>query len=102
MLLCFSEIDSACLVLECSIFIFAGKYMFASSAGFPGQKAYLKKAFDNYIGSISFYYHMFGKDLGSLNIYIQTNSSKTEITSISDNQVDGWKYLCLPVAVGYG
>ncbi|XP_036357275.1 MAM and LDL-receptor class A domain-containing protein 2-like isoform X2 [Octopus sinensis] len=78
------------------------KYMFASSVGFPGQRAYLKKVFNNYIGSISFYYHMFGKDMGSLNIYIQTNSSKTEIASISDNQGDGWKYLCLPVAVKYG
>ncbi|XP_052822552.1 uncharacterized protein LOC106867184 isoform X2 [Octopus bimaculoides] len=78
------------------------KYMFASSVGFPGQRAYLKKVFNNYIGSISFYYHMFGKDMGSLNIHIQTNSSKTEIASISDNQGDGWKYLCLPVAVRYG
>ncbi|XP_052822574.1 MAM and LDL-receptor class A domain-containing protein 1-like [Octopus bimaculoides] len=83
---------------------YKGKYMLASAAGFPGQKAILKtKPFVGNIGSVSFYYHMFGNDMGSLNVYVRSNnSSEKSIGSISGNQGVGWKYLCLPVDKGNG
>ncbi|XP_014790782.2 MAM and LDL-receptor class A domain-containing protein 1 [Octopus bimaculoides] len=81
-----------------------GKYMLASAAGFPGQKAILKtKPFVGNIGSVSFYYHMFGNDMGSLNVYVRSNnSSEKSIGSISGNQGIGWKHQCLPIDEGYG
>ncbi|XP_014790785.2 MAM and LDL-receptor class A domain-containing protein 2 isoform X2 [Octopus bimaculoides] len=81
-----------------------GKYMLASAASFPGQKAILKtKPFVGNISSVSFYYHMFGSDMGSLNVYVRSNnSSEKTIGSLSGNQGVGWKYLCLPIDEGYG
>ncbi|CAI9719520.1 and LDL-receptor class A domain-containing 2-like [Octopus vulgaris] len=81
-----------------------GKYMLASATGFHGQKTTLRtKPFSGNLGSVSFYHHMSGRNMGSLNISVRTNnSSKKSIGSISGNQGTGWKHQCLPVNEGYG
>ncbi|XP_029632986.1 MAM and LDL-receptor class A domain-containing protein 2-like [Octopus sinensis] len=83
---------------------YKGKYMLASATGFPGQKTTLRtKPFSGNLGSVSFYLHMSGRNMGSLNISVRTNnSSKKSIGSISGNQGTGWKHQCLPVNEGYG
>ncbi|XP_036357568.1 MAM and LDL-receptor class A domain-containing protein 2-like [Octopus sinensis] len=80
-----------------------GKYMFASAVGFPGQKTDFKtNIFYPVAKSISFYYYMFGKDMGKLNIYRENFSGKTLLKTISGNHGDKWKYACVPLTYKYG
>ena len=39
-----------------------------------------------------FWYHMKGSDIGSLNVYIQTNESKTLVWNRTGEQGDYWNF----------
>lgn len=46
---------------------------------------------------LQFYYHMFGKHIGSLNIYIKQNGSLHKLYSLVDSQANKWQLLSLEV-----
>ncbi|XP_072307376.1 MAM domain-containing glycosylphosphatidylinositol anchor protein 2-like [Eucyclogobius newberryi] len=39
----------------------------------------------------SFYYHMYGKHIGSLNVFLRQKSSDSQVWSLSGNQGDRWR-----------
>ena len=41
---------------------------------------------------LQFWYHMKGKDIGSLKVYIQTNKTKTLVWNTTGAQGDKWKF----------
>ena len=83
------------LFLFIYLIIYQGKYLFleaseqkagegailASSAIVPGKPICLQ-----------FWYHMKGKDIGSLKVYIQTNETKTLVWNTTGEQGDKWNF----------
>ena len=41
---------------------------------------------------VQFWYHMKGKDIGSLKVYIQTNETKTLVWNTTGEQGDKWNF----------
>lgn len=46
---------------------------------------------------LQFWYHMYGKEIGSLNIYIQINGSEARLWSQKGNIKDRWIYAQVPI-----
>ncbi|GAB1606841.1 MAM and LDL-receptor class A domain-containing protein 2-like [Argonauta hians] len=79
-----------------------GKYMLATAQGFSGSKVTLKtKNFYKYLRSVKFFYHMSGKDMGTLNVYTDRHY-KTLVGSVSGDQGNKWNEICFPVNGVYG
>ena len=75
----------------------------ASEPAVSGEKAILESPrLPSVYRCLSFWYHMFGKEIGSLNIYLNTNSSITgniKVWNISGNQGNQWRYMEVEVDV---
>ena len=76
------------------ICIFLGQYIFieTSSPRTPGQKAWLVSDYFNKTAEcFTFWYHMYGSSIGSLNIYKQPlGGQKTLIWRLRGNQGNKW------------
>ena len=46
---------------------------------------------------LQFWYHMQGKDVGNLNVYIRAKSSQTQIWSQEGNQGNRWLFAQVPI-----
>ncbi|XP_028392900.1 uncharacterized protein LOC114517402 [Dendronephthya gigantea] len=74
-----------------------GSYAYAeASPAAPGDQTFLKSR--NLLGlynCLSFWYHIFGSDAGSLNIYLTTNSTVfgIPVRNISGNRGNFWRYM---------
>jgi len=69
-------------------------YIEASSPRSKGHKAWLKsKTYKPTLGRcLSFWYHMYGSHIGSLNVLIYTNGSRSApIWTLSGNQGGYWR-----------
>ncbi|XP_035670238.1 MAM domain-containing glycosylphosphatidylinositol anchor protein 2-like [Branchiostoma floridae] len=90
-------------------FLRSGKYMYVeASGGTPGDTARLISAPLNTENNIclNFNYHMYGTQVGTLNVYVKQRGSSSlgeAIFSRSDFQGDQWKFseLALPKWEGY-
>ena len=80
------------------IFHFSGSYIFieTSAPRRRGQKALLHSALFSPTGSttkcLRFWYHMYGSQMGTMNIYLSKNGSLpgTKVWSLSGNQGNQW------------
>ena len=83
------------LFLFTYLLIYQGKYLFLeASEQKEGEPAIL---LSSVIGPgkaicVQFWYHMKGKDIGSLKVYIQTNETKTLVWNTTGAQGDKWKF----------
>ena len=83
------------LFLFIYLIIYQGKYLFLeASEQKAGEGAIL---FSSIIGPgksicVQFWYHMKGKDVGSLKVYIQTNQTKTLVWNTTGEQGDKWNF----------
>ena len=69
-------------------------YIEASNPRSKGHKAWLKsKTYTPTLGRcLSFWYHMYGSDIGTLNVLLYTNGSRSApIWSLSGNQGGYWR-----------
>lgn len=46
---------------------------------------------------LSFYYHMYGADMGSMNVFVKTASGETLITTFSGSKRNLWLYYSYTV-----
>ncbi|KAH3887714.1 hypothetical protein DPMN_011733 [Dreissena polymorpha] len=76
-------------------------YIEASAPRQPGDLARITTpSFQNTAtGSfcLSFWYHMYGNNIGSLNVYLQDGGSKTNVFTRTGNQVNFWLYRSVTV-----
>ena len=83
------------LFLFIYLIIYQGKYLFLeASEQKAGEGAIL---FSSIIGPgksicVQFWYHMKGKDVGSLRVYIQTNQTKALVWNTTGEQGDKWNF----------
>ena len=80
------------LFLSIYLYIYQGKYLFLEAS--DREKAVLASSI---IGPgkstcVQFWYHMKGKDIGSLKVYIQTNETKTLVWNTTGEQGDKWNF----------
>ena len=80
------------LFLFIYLYIYQGKYLFLEAS--DQEKAVLATSV---IGPgkstcVQFWYHMKGKDIGSLKVYIQTNETKTLVWNTTGEQGDNWNF----------
>ena len=77
------------------LIIYQGKYLFLeASEQKAGEGAILVSSI---IGPgkaicVQFWYHMKGKDIGSLKVYIETNETKTLVWNTTGEQGDDWNF----------
>ena len=77
------------------LFIYQGKYLFLeASDDRAGERAILVINISGPGKSIcvQFWYHMKGRDIGSLKVYIQTNETKTLVWNTTGEQGDKWNF----------
>ena len=80
------------------LFIYQGKYLFLEASDYrAGERAILVSSIIGPGKSIcvQFWYHMKGKDVGSLKVYIQTNQTnqtKTLVWNTTGEQGDKWNF----------
>lgn len=85
-------------------FILAGYYMYieTSSPRKPYDKARLESEEFQPTGSsgrcLKFWYHMYGSDIGTLNIWMSSNGTSGQIWSLSGDQGNKWLYGQAPVS----
>ena len=76
--------------------LLSGKYIFleASVPHKAGESAVLASSLieAGKATCVQFWYHMKGKDIGSLNVYIQTNESRTLVWKRTGEQGDNWNF----------
>ena len=88
-----------------SFFVWSsGSFAYAESSlpAVYGDKAVIKSpALLAIYNCLSFWYHMFGVQVGSLNVYLNTNSSILDISvkNISGNHGNYWRYMEVDVNV---
>jgi len=79
-----------------TVHLFLGKYIFleASDPHKAGESAVLASSVieAGKATCVQFWYHMKGKDIGSLNVYIQTNESRTLVWKRTGEQGDNWNF----------
>lgn len=73
-----------------------GKYLFleSSSPARPGQKTRLVSELFNSTGSghcFLFFYHMYGQDIGTLNIYVNSSAGTEIIWTQKGDKGKSWK-----------
>ncbi|XP_020897633.1 MAM domain-containing protein 2 [Exaiptasia diaphana] len=77
-------------------------YMETSKQNGQGQTAYLKSPAlpPSDAHCLTFYYHMYGRDMGSLNVYIQKPKSRKKflVFTVSGDQGDMWHYQEVAIA----
>ena len=77
------------------LLIYQGKYLFLEA---PDHKADETAVLTTSIigpgksTCVQFWYHMKGKDIGSLKVYIQNNETKTLIWNTTGEQGDKWNF----------
>ena len=85
-----------CIYFCYSFFISQGKYLFleASDDYRAGERAILVINISGPDKSIcvQFWYHMKGRDVGSLKVYIQTNETKRLVWNTTGEQGDKWNF----------
>lgn len=54
------------------------------------------------ISCVSFYYYMFGSQVGTLNIYMMMQGKHTRLHNVTGNQGDRWYKLQLPFVRSQG
>ena len=77
------------------LFIYQGKYLFLEASDYrAGERAILVINISGPGKSIcvQFWYHMKGRDIGSLKVYIQTNETKTLVWNTTGEQGDKWNF----------
>lgn len=79
-------------------------YIEASNPRHPGDKARLRsEAFSATTAScLSFWYNMYGTDIGSLNVYSQLftrSASLNNLFTLNGNQQQGWKQAHVPIFI---
>ncbi|XP_046856288.1 uncharacterized protein LOC124449412 [Xenia sp. Carnegie-2017] len=68
-----------------------GKYFFIETSQKQGDKAWLvSRSFFNSRKCLTFYYHMYGNNIGSLNVYRKIYGNKYKFWSKSGNQGNSW------------
>ena len=80
------------LFLFIYLYIYQGKYLFLEAS--DPETAVLTTSI---IGPgkstcVQFWYHMKGRDIGSLKVYIQTNETKTLVWNTTGEQGDKWNF----------
>nr|XP_042704430.1 MAM domain-containing glycosylphosphatidylinositol anchor protein 1 isoform X6 [Chrysemys picta bellii] len=83
-----------------------GYYMFieASRPRVQGDKARLISPLYNITGKyfcVSFFYHMYGKHIGSLNLLVRVQNKRaidTQVWSLSENKGNEWKQAHVPIS----
>ena len=79
---------------------FPGSYVFIEASHRRyGDKARLISDWlePNETMCLQFWYHMQGKDVGKLNVYITANSLQTQIWSQEGNQGNRWLFAQVPI-----
>lgn len=78
---------------------FNGFYLYAeSSYGSDGDSAIVNFPVGNTTGRyLHFWYHMYGKSMGSLRLRYHVGQLSKEEWAVSGNQGDKWKYFCLRI-----
>lgn len=75
---------------------FIGKYIFIESSDYEtnsGTAVLASGVVDSSEATcIQFWYHMRGRDIGILNVYIRTNESRTLIWQLAGEQGDNWNF----------
>ena len=79
-----------------STFLFIGYYAYleSSSPAKPVQNTILSSELFNSTGSghcFLFFYHMYGNDIGSLNVYVNTSTGKELVWTQKGNKGKAWK-----------
>ena len=79
-----------------SAFVLIGYYAYleSSSPAKPGQKTILSSELFNSTGSghcFLFFYHMYGNDIGSLSVYVNTSTGKELVWTQKGNKGKAWK-----------
>ena len=77
------------------LLIYQGKYLFLEASDHKADETAVLTT--SIIGPgkstcVQFWYHMKGKDIGSLKVYIQTNETKTLIWNTTGEQGDKWNF----------
>lgn len=73
---------------------FLGYYLYAETSGIlKGDQAQLvSRTFPATNGRcMTFWYHMYGSGMGDLNVYVNINSTKHKVWTMSGDQGDEWK-----------
>ena len=76
-------------------FIYQGKYLFLEASDHKADETAVLTS--SIIGPgkstcVQFWYHMKGKDIGSLKVYIQTNETKTLVWNTTGEQGGKWNF----------
>ncbi|CAE1138337.1 unnamed protein product [Acanthosepion pharaonis] len=76
-----------------------GYYMYTeASTGYYGAKTRLNSSVSVYSPlTIQFWYHMFGVNIGTLNVITVTNNYEKKVWSKSGNKGNVWKFACIPI-----
>lgn len=90
-----------------SFYFFLDHYLYieTSDPAKPGQKARLRSdtiPFARRDQCLVFYYHMFGRDIDTLNVYIETEGEVRLHWSLKGNQGNSWQRGKIPIRRGYG
>ena len=83
------------LFLFISLIIYQGKYLFLEASEQKAREGAILASSTIGPGKpicLQFWYHMKGKDIGSLKVYIQTNETKTLVWNTTGAQGDKWKF----------
>ena len=75
--------------------IYQGKYLFLEASEQKAREGAILASSTIGPGKpicLQFWYHMKGKDIGSLKVYIQTNETKTLVWNTTGAQGDKWKF----------
>lgn len=69
-----------------------------ASYGSYGDKTRLASPISSYSSiSITFWYHMFGSDMGTLNVKTVENNYEKIVWSKTGDKGNYWKYACIPI-----
>lgn len=86
-----------CISIYCYLFLKAkGHYIYLEGSGIDnGTKSEIISTTVNLDGTFcfTFWYHMYGKDMGTLNVYIQSGNTTIKYWSHSGDQGDNWKFV---------
>ena len=80
-------------------------YIEASAPAKPGQKAKVQSENIPYVSNhqcLFFYYHMYGKDVDTLNIYLSSNGETTLQWTLKGEQGNKWQDGEVPIKPGGG
>ena len=76
-------------------FFYQGKYLFLEASDHKADETAVLTTSVTGPGKstcVQYWYHMKGKDIGSLKVYIQTNEKKTLVWNTTGEQGDKWNF----------